>query len=247
MDNQNFNFNEPVEIQNVSSEIMSKTFTARVFSWMFLGLLVTGLVSYIFAATPSLIGLLLTQTATGGVSMSVLGWVIMFAPLGLVLLMGAGMSKLSYPAMIGVFLVYAGLMGMSLSFIFLAYTASSIFTVFLISAGMFGAMALVGYTTHTDLTKFGSLMMMLLVGIIIASIVNLFMHSSSFSYMLSFLCVAVFTGLTAYDVQKIKRIGAQINADGSTTGKMAIWGALSIYLDFVNLFLALLRIFGNRR
>lgn len=247
METQNFNFNnfqnqEPVEIQNVSSEIMSKTFTARVFSWMFLGLLVTGLVSYIFAATPSLIGSLITPTG-----MSPLGYVIMFAPLGLVLLMGAGMSKLSYPAMVGVFLVYAALMGMSLSFIFLAYTMSSIFTVFLVAAAMFGVMAFVGYTTHTDLTKFGSLMIMLLVGVIIASIVNLFMHSSSFSYMISFICVAIFTGLTAYDVQKIKRIGAQINADGSTTGKMAIWGALSIYLDFINLFLALLRIFGNRR
>lgn len=242
MENQNFNYQEPVEIQTVSSEIMSKTFTARVFSWMFLGLLVTGLVSYIFAATPSLIGALITPTG-----MSALGYVIMFAPLGLVLLMGAAMSKLSYPAMVGVFLLYAALMGMSLSFIFLAYTMSSIFTVFLIAAGMFGIMAFVGYTTHTDLTKFGSLMMMLLVGVIIASIVNLFMHSSSFSYMISFICVAIFTGLTAYDVQKIKNIGAQINADGSTTGKMAIWGALSIYLDFVNLFLALLRIFGNRR
>lgn len=246
MENSNFNFQEPIEIQNVSSEVMSKTFTAKVFSWMFVGLLVTGLVSYIFAATPSLIGLLITQTATG-MSMSVLGWVVMLAPLGLVLLMGAGMSRLSYPAMVAVFLVYAGLMGMSLSFIFLAYTMSSIFVVFLIAAAMFGVMAVLGYTTSTDLTKFGSLMYMLLIGVIIASLVNVFMHSSSFSYMISFICVAIFTGLTAYDVQKIKNIGAQINADGSTTGKMAIWGALSIYLDFINLFLALLRIFGNRR
>lgn len=242
MENQNFNFQEPVEIQTVSSEVMSKTFTARVFSWMFAGLLVTGLVSYIFAATPSLIGSLISPTG-----MSPLGWLVMFAPLGLVLLMGAGINRLSYPAMVGVFFLFAALMGMSLSFIFLAYTMSSIFTVFLIAAAMFGVMAVVGYTTHTDLTRFGSLMFMLLIGIIIASIVNIFMHSASFSYMISFLCVGVFTGLTAYDVQKIKRIGAQINADGSTTGKLAISAALSIYLDFINLFLALLRIFGNRR
>lgn len=246
MENQNFNYQEPVEIQTVSSEVMSKTFTAKVFSWMFVGLLVTGLVSYIFAATPSLIGSLLTQTATG-TSMSPLGWIVMLAPLGLVLLMGAGINRLSYPAMVGVFFLFSALMGMSLSFIFLAYTMSSIFTVFLIAAAMFGIMAAVGYTTSTDLTKFGSLMFMLLIGIIIASLVNIFMHSSSFSYMISFLCVAVFTGLTAYDVQKIKRIGAQINEDGSTTGKLAISAALSIYLDFINLFLALLRIFGNRR
>jgi uncharacterized protein len=242
MENQNFNYQNPMDIQNVSSEVMSKTFTARVFSWMFLGLAITGLVSYVFAATPSLIGSLVTPTG-----MSPLGWIVMLAPLGLVLLMGAGINKLSYPAMVGVFLLYAGLMGMSLSFIFLAYTMSSIFSVFLIAAAMFGVMAIVGYTTNTDLTKFGSLMFMLLIGIIIASLANMFMHSASFGYMISFLCVAVFTGLTAYDVQKIKRIGTQINADGSTTGKMAIWGALSIYLDFINLFLALLRIFGNRR
>jgi len=242
MENQNFNFQEPMEVQNISSEVMSKTFTAKVFSWMFVGLGITGFISYIFAATPSLIGLL--YTATG---MSIFGWIVLFAPLGLVLLMGAGVNKLSYPAMVGVFFIFSALMGMSLSSIFLVYTASSIFTVFLISAAMFGVMALVGYTTHTDLTKFGSLMFMLLIGIIIASMVNIFMHSASFSYMISFLSVAVFTGLTAYDVQKIKRIGAQINEDGSTTGKLAISAALSIYLDFINLFLALLRIFGNRR
>jgi FtsH-binding integral membrane protein len=242
MENQNFGYQEPIEIQNISSEVMSKTFTARVFSWMFAGLGITGFTSYLFAATPSLIGSLYTPTG-----MSVLGWIVMFAPLGLVLLMGAGINKLSYSAMVGVFILFSALMGMSLSFIFLAYTATSIFTAFFIAAGMFGVMAVLGYTTNTDLTKFGSLMLMLLFGIIIASLVNLFIHSESFNYMISFLCVAVFTGLTAYDVQKIKRIGGQINADGSTTGKLAISAALSIYLDFINLFLALLRIFGNRR
>jgi len=247
MENQNFNFKEPVEIQSISSELMSKTFTAKVFSWMFVGLGITGLMSYLFATTPSLLSLLYITTDGVITAMSPLGWIAMLAPLGLVLLLGAGMNKLSYPAMVGVFIVFAALMGMSLSSIFLRYTSGAIFSVFLITAGMFAVMAFVGYTTHTDLTKFGSLMLMLLVGIIIASLVNLFMHSESFSYMISFLCVAVFTGLIAYDVQKIKRIGAQINADGSTTGKMAIWAALSIYLDFVNLFLALLRVFGNRR
>ncbi len=140
-------------------------------------------------------------------------------------------------------------MGMSLSFIFLAYTAASIYMVFFITSGLFGVMALLGYTTSIDLTKFGSLMMMLLFGVIIAFVVNLFMHSSALDYAISFLTVAVFTGLTAYDVQKIKNIGAQVgmeNGDASV-GKMAIFGALSLYLDFINLFLALLRIFGNRK
>lgn len=247
MENQNFNYQEPAEIQSVSSEIMSKTFTAKVFSWMFIGLGITGLTSYLFANTPSLLGLLYVTTDGVITGMSALGWIAMLAPLGLVLLLGAGMNRLSYSVMIGVFFVFAALMGMSLSSIFLRYTDGSIFSIFLITSGMFAVMAFLGYTTHTDLTKFGSLMLMLLVGIIIASLVNLFMHSESLNYMLSFLCVAVFTGLIAYDVQKIKRIGAQINSDGSATGKLAIWAALSIYLDFVNLFLALLRIFGNRR
>jgi len=247
MDNQNFNFQNPMNIQNVSSEVMSKTFTARVFTWMFVGLGITGLISYLFATTPSLLGLMYTTNGSVITGMSALGWIAMLAPLGLVLLMGTAINKLSYPAMVGIFFVFAALIGMSLSSIFLRYTSGSIFSIFLITSGMFGIMAFVGYTTSTDLTKFGSLMLMLLVGIIIASVVNMFMHSESFSYMISFLCVAVFTGLIAYDVQKIKRIGAQINADGSTTGKMAIWAALSIYLDFINLFLALLRIFGNRR
>jgi FtsH-binding integral membrane protein len=247
MENQNFNFKEPVEIQNVSSEVMSKMFMSKVFSWMFAGLGITGVVSYLFAATPSLLALLYTTNGEVITGMSALGWVAMLAPLGLVLLMGAGINKLSYPAMVGIFFVFAALIGMSLSSIFLRYTSGSIFSVFLIAAAMFGVMAVLGYTTHTDLTKFGSLMFMLLVGVIIASVVNLFMHSDSFSYMISFICVAVFTGLTAYDVQKMKNIGAQINADGSTTGKMAIFCALSLYLDFINLFLALLRIFGNRR
>lgn len=221
---------------------MSKTFTAKVFSWMFVGLGITAFISYLFASVPNLRDTLFTPTGA-----TPLFYIALFAPIGLVLLLGFGMEKLSYPAMIGVFILYAALMGISLSSIFLVYALGSVFTVFLITAGMFGVMAFVGYTTHTDLTKFGSLMIMLLVGIIIASLVNLFIHSDSFSYMLSFLCVAVFTGLTAYDVQKIKRIGAQINENESTTGKLAIWAALSIYLDFINLFLALLRIFGRRK
>ncbi len=243
MENQNFSsYQEPIEIQTVSTEVMSKTFTSRVFSWMFIGLGITGFVAYLFASTPGLIGSLYTPTG-----MSLFGWVVMLAPIGLVLLMGAGINKLSYTAMISVFVLFSALMGMSLSSIFLIYTGSSIFTIFLVAAAMFGIMAAVGYTTSTDLTKFGSLMFMLLIGIVIASVVNAFLHSASFSYMLSFLCVAVFTGLTAYDVQKIKRIGSQINADGSTTGKLAISAALTIYLDFINLFIALLQIFGRRR
>jgi FtsH-binding integral membrane protein len=138
-------------------------------------------------------------------------------------------------------------MGMSLSFILLAYTAGSVYTIFISTAAMFGVMALVGYTTKTDLTKLGSLLMMALIGIIIASLINYFVGSSGLSYIISFISVIVFTGLTAYDVQKLKDISAQVEAGTEATAKMSIMGALTLYLDFINLFLALLRLFGNRK
>lgn len=268
MDTQNFNqFQDPIEVQTVKTGDAAKTFLARVFSWMFVGLMTTGILAYVFASNASLIGSLYNPQSGG---MSGLGYVVMFSPLALVFLMGMGINKLSYPAMVLTFLVYSALTGMSLSFIFLAYTASSIYMIFFITAGLFGVMAILGYTTSTDLTKFGSLMIMLLIGVIIASVVNFFIHSSTFNYMISFLCVAIFTGLTAYDVQKLKQIGAgqmnvqsrgvfgggrmstlqsvgDVDRSDATMGKLAIFGALSLYLDFINLFLALLRIFGNRK
>jgi len=145
------------------------------------------------------------------------------------------------------FLLYSSVMGMSLSFIFWAYTASSIFSTFITTSAMFGVMAVAGYTTKIDLTKFGSIMMMGLVGIIIASLINMFMHSDSMQYIISFVGVLVFTGLTAYDVQKLKNIGAGIELGTAAASKLVIMGALSLYLDFINLFLMLLRLFGNRK
>lgn len=243
MENQNFNFQDPIEVHNVSSEVMSKTFTAKVFSWMFAGLGITAVVSYLFASVPNLLTSL--YTPAGGAT--ILFYIALFAPFGLILLMGARLEKFSYPAMVGLFLLFSVLMGMSMSSIFLRFQIGSIGSIFLVTAAMFGVMALVGYTTHIDLTRFGSLMFMLLIGVIIATLVNFFIHSPALNYMLNFLCVAIFTGLTAYDVQKIKEIGGQVNADGSTTGKLAIWAALRLYLDFINLFISLLEIFGRRR
>ena len=136
---------------------------------------------------------------------------------------------------------------MSLSFIFMAYTTASIFKTFIIASGMFGVMAVLGYTTKTDLTKFGSFLFMALIGIIIASLVNFFMHSARLDYIISIAGVLIFTGLTAFDVQKIKQIGnAGIN-DGEIMAKITIHAALTLYLDFLNLFLYLLRFFGNSR
>jgi len=229
--------------QQTNALSLSKTFLSNVFSWMFLGLLATSGTAYIFANNQSLLSLLVTETG-----LSVLGWVVMLAPIGFVLLMSFGFQRLSSTAMIVLFLVYSILMGMSLSFIFLAYNFGSIVSTFAISAGMFGTMAILGYTTKTDLTRFGSIMIMGVVGIVIASFVNLLIiKSSAFDYLISLLGVLIFTGLTAYDVQKLKRIGSGVEIEGESTRKLVIMGALTLYLDFINLFLFLLRFLGNRR
>jgi hypothetical protein len=222
----------------------AQTFIASVFAWMAAALAITAIVAYQFGTTEYISYLMnpMTKSLTG------LGFIVIFAPLGLVLLMGAGFNRLSASAIVGIFLIFSILMGMSLSFIFLKYSLGSIFGTFAISSGMFGTMALVGYTTKTDLTKFGSIMMMALVGLIIASLVNFFMHSSGLQYIISFLGVAIFTGLTAYDVQKLKGIAETAPAAGNEiASKTAIMGALTLYLDFINLFLFLLRFFGNKR
>jgi len=171
----------------------------------------------------------------------------MFSPLAFVLIMSYGVNRISYLGLSLLYVAYAAATGISLSFILLVYTASSVSGVFLTSSVVFGIMAVAGYTTKTDLTKFGSLMMMLLVGIIVASIVNFFLHSSGLSMLISYIGVAVFVGLTAYDVQKLKRIGAGLEYGDASAKKMALMGGLTLYLDFVNLFLFLLRIFGRRR
>jgi uncharacterized protein len=223
---------------------VAKTFLAGVFMWMFLALGLTAGTAYVFASTPSLISMLINPE-TG--SMNITGWIVMLAPLGLVLLMSAGFRRMSATSMLMIFVLFSILMGASLSFIFLAYTGASIAKTFVITSGMFGAMAILGYTTKTDLTKFGSIMFMGLIGIIIASLVNMFMKSPMMDYIISFIGVLVFTGLTAYDVQKLKRIGAGVETNTDDTRKLTIMGALTLYLDFINLFLFLLRLFGNRK
>jgi FtsH-binding integral membrane protein len=179
-------------------------------------------------------------------SRKALGWVVMLAPLGMVLLLGSGLRRFSASTMTLLFIVFSALMGMSISYIFVAYSLGSITSTFFISATMFGVMALVGYTTKTDLSKLGSLLFMGLIGIIIASIINYFLGSATFDYIISFIGVLIFTGLTAYDMQKVKQIGMQLDSESEEGKKAAIMGALSLYLDFINLFLFLLRFFGNR-
>jgi FtsH-binding integral membrane protein len=189
---------------------------------------------------------------TGKSGMSIFGYIAMFSPLALVLTMGFGLSRLSYTALVGIFVLYSVLTGISLSFILLAYTSGSVVSCFAAAAGIFGIMAFMGYTTNIDLSKFGPILMVGVIGLVIASLINMFLQSEQFSLFMAFVGIAVFTALTAYDVQKIKRIGEGIEASGEQvlqveSKKMAIVAALSLYLDFLNIFLFLLRIFGSRK
>lgn len=222
--------------------VMTRSFISTVFSWMSAALAITAVTAYVFGTDISYLSYLMTETGLTG-----FGYFVMFAPLGFVLLMSFGFQRLSQTMMTFLFLIYSVVMGMSLSFIFLVYAQSQIYMTFAVTAGMFGLMALAGYTTKTDLTKLGSLLFMALIGIIIASVVNIFLKSSGFDYIISFIGVIVFTGLTAYDVQKLKRIGEGVEYGTEATAKLAIMGALTLYLDFINLFLMLLRLFGNRK
>jgi FtsH-binding integral membrane protein len=217
----------------------------RVYNYMTVGLVVTGGVAWAVVNT-SLINLFFTVNPSGSVGLSALGWIALFAPLGLVFLLSAGISRMSVGTAQAVFWIYAALMGISLAPILLVYTGASIAKVFFISAGTFGALSLYGYTTSRDLSAFGSFLFMGLIGIIIASLVNLFLASSAVSFAISVVGVLVFAGLTAWDTQKIKEL-YYVGDDGTVAGRKAIMGALSLYLDFINLFLMLLRLFGNTR
>jgi FtsH-binding integral membrane protein len=234
------------EYQSSQTIPVVRTFMASVFIWMTVAMFVTAITAYLFASSSELIGSLINMQ-TG--KMTGMGWVVMLAPFGFVLLMSLGFQRLSPAIMTLLFLAFAVLMGMSLSFILIVYTAASVYKTFLVTAGMFGVMATLGYTTKTDLTRFGSIMMMGLFGMIIAMLVNMFMHSSTMEYIISVAGVLIFTGLTAYDVQKLKRIGSGTGmaAGDANMRKLSILGALTLYLDFINLFLFLLRFLGDRK
>jgi|SRR5690554_1597369 len=244
MNRLNFNSNTDLsQEQKIESTSMVKSFLSNVFTYMAGALAITGVIAFWFASS-DLINLIVNAETKAP---TMLGYVVMFAPFIFVLVMSFSFNKLSSFTLLLLFVAYSALMGMSMSIIFLAYTASSITSTFFITAGTFGAMAVLGYTTQQDLTKFGGILTMALIGIIIAMVVNMFIGSSTMDYIISILGVLIFTGLTAYDVQKLKRIGSGAEYGTESTNKLAIMGALSLYLDFVNLFLFLLRLFGDRR
>jgi FtsH-binding integral membrane protein len=224
---------------------VARSFMTQVFGWMALAMFVTAVTAYWFASSESLMGSLV-NLQTGG--LTGLGWIVTLGPIGFVLLMSFGFQRLSPAILTLLFVTFSVLMGMSLSFVLLVYTAASVYKTFAITSAMFGIMAFTGYTTKTDLTKFGSIMMMGLVGLMIAMLINFFLKSSAMEYIISVIGVLVFTGLTAYDVQRLKRIGAGAGEYGDQNArKLSILGALTLYLDFINLFLFLLRFLGDRK
>jgi len=227
-----------------------RAYMLKVYNYMATGVLLTGivaLISFNISVVTDASGAIVSFTEFGNtLFFSGFKWLVMLAPLGIVFYMSFGINKMSSSKAQTVFWIFAALMGLSLSWILLVYTGKSVARVFFITSATFGAMSLYGYTTKRDLTKLGSFLMMGLIGIIIASIVNIFMKSSMMYFVISILGVLIFVGLTAYDTQKIKNMYVASDS-GELIGKKAVMGALTLYLDFINLFIMLLRLFGQRR
>ena len=215
-----------------------RNYMQKVFNNMGIALGITGLISFVTANSPALLNAIFGTP---------LKWVVMFAPLIFIFFLSARISKVSAAKARTYLWVFAGLMGLSLAPIFLAYTGASIARAFFVTSSLFLAMSLYGYTTKKDLTSMGSFMFMGLIGLIIASLVNLFLQSSALQFALSILTVIIFTGLTAYDTQRIKSIYYQFAGNAEAISKAATMGALTLYMDFINMFLAILRLFGDRR
>ena len=227
-----------------------RAYMLKVYNYMATGVLLTGivaLISFNISVVTDASGAIVSFTEFGNtLFFSGFKWLVMLAPLGIVLYMSFGINKMSSSKAQTVFWIFAALMGLSLSWILLVYTGKSVARVFFITSATFGAMSLYGYTTKRDLTKLGSFLMMGLIGIIIASLINIFMKSSMMYFVISILGVLIFVGLTAYDTQKIKNMYVESDS-GELIGKKAVMGALTLYLDFINLFIMLLRLFGQRR
>ena len=220
------------------AQVQQRTIISQVYAWMAAGLLVTGAIALFTVNTPALLSLIF------GSRLVFFG--LLIGELLLVIGLSAMIGRISASASTAIFMLYAALNGLTMAAIFLVYTRSSIASTFFVTAGTFGAMSLYGYTTKRDLTTIGNLCVMGLIGFLLASIVNLFLHSQAIYWITTYAGIAIFVGLTAWDTQKIKRMTA-LGAGEEQAGRIAIAGALMLYLDFINLFLLLLRLFGRRR
>lgn len=245
MNDQNYNYQDhSVFVQETSA---GKKFLANVFTWMFLALGISTFTAYFTLNTPYVYPYLVDARGP-----SLLGWVAIFGPLALILLMGVAYRKLSFGALLLFFVVYSVLTGLMFSFILSQYSGTSIAICFAAAASIFGVMSFMGYTTNADLSKFGPILLAGIIGLVIVSLVNMFIGSETIDYLLGFFGVAIFTALTAYKVQAIKLMGQGIDEQGenlavSDNRKLALIAALSLYITFINLFISLLRLFGGRK
>ncbi|MCK5601238.1 Bax inhibitor-1/YccA family protein [Candidatus Pacearchaeota archaeon] len=230
-------FSRSISIPHHQQEAVSVYFS-KVYLWMSGALGLSALVAWKTASNAVFMNYLLEHRG--------LFYFLMFAELGLVIWLSWGIRKMSFLTAMSAFIVYSALTGLTLSAVLLVYTAASVSKVFVLSAGLFGIMALYGYTTKKDLTSWGSFLIMSLIGIILASIVNFFLHSPMIEWVVTYAGIVIFMGLTAYDNQKLKAFALMADSN-ETFGKLVILGALTLYLDFINLFLHLLRAFGDRR
>lgn len=223
--------------------VLNETFAVlmrKVYVWMTLALAVTGLTAFGVANSPTMVNMIFSSQAVF--------WVLAIVEIGLVIGLSAAINKLSFTTAAIMFVIYSIINGITMSFIFLAYTASSIALTFFVTAGAFAGMAAIGYFTKKDLSTMGKFLMFALIGVIIASVVNIFLKSSGLDFVISIIGVLMFAGLTAYDSQRIKEMLMQTGGEvNDTTQKIALMGALSLYLDFINLFLYLLRFLGKMR
>ena len=222
-----------------TSTLSDTSFLPKVYGWMTTGLALTALAAMLTLSSQAALDMIFGN--------KIVFYGLIFGELGLVIALSAAINKISSTTATLLFLLYSALNGVTFASIFLIYTSSSITSTFVVASGTFGAVSLYGYITKRDLTGWGSFFFMGLIGIIIASVVNIFLQSEMMSWVISYIGVFVFVGLTAYDTQKIKRIGAAGFADQESRKKASILGALTLYLDFINLFLMLLRVMGNRR
>lgn len=224
-----------------------RSYMLRIYNYMGAGLAVTGFVAFMFSQTPALLSLIyhVEGGAVGGYTM--FGWLVAFSPLIMALALNVGINRMQLSTLHIMYWAFAVLMGMSLSSLFLMFTGESLTRVFFITATMFGGMSLWGYTTKKDLAGFGSFLVMGVWGLIAASIINIFMQSTALHFAVSVLAVIIFTGLTAYDTQRLKQLYFQVAGSGEALARVSLMGALSLYIDFINIFIHLLQLVGDRR
>jgi FtsH-binding integral membrane protein len=225
------------QVEAAQLDVGLRRYMLQVYNYMASGVALTGVVAYLTASSPTFL-----QAIYG----TPLMWVVMLAPLAAVFFLSFKINSIKFSTAQAIFWGYAGLMGLSLASIFVVFTGESVARVFFITAGTFGTMSLYGYTTKRDLSQFGSFLFMGLIGIVLASLVNLFLASSALQFAISIIGVLVFVGLTAYDTQRIKELYSELD-DSEVFGKKALMGALTLYLDFINLFIMLMQLLGNRR